>query len=84
MSPTAPPQSRSTRWIAGFRPAWHKGVGALFLVGGIGLFIVCQLNIWHVHDHGGHIWYLVGMATAAASTWWFGLFDNLTPSNKKS
>jgi hypothetical protein len=27
------------------RPDWHKGVGVASIVFGIGLFIVCQLNI---------------------------------------
>jgi hypothetical protein len=61
--------------LVGFRPVWHKGIGAFLLLGGAGLFFVCEFNGWHLHQHGGHIWYLVGLVIAAASTWWFGLFD---------
>lgn len=63
------------QWVAGFRPRWHKAVGVLLVAGGLGLFVVCELNIWHLHDHGGHIWYVVGIAVAISSTWWFGLYD---------
>jgi hypothetical protein len=57
------------------RPAWHKTVGAAFLAGGAGLFVFCEFNVAGIHHYGGHIWYLVGVAAAIGSTWWFGLFD---------
>jgi hypothetical protein len=59
----------------GFRPGWHKGVGAVLIVAGVALFLICESNTWGIHDFGGHIWYLVGIAIAASSSWWFGLFD---------
>jgi len=40
-------------------------VAVLLLVGGAGLFFVCEFNGWHLHEHGGHVWYLVGIAVAA-------------------
>jgi len=57
------------------RPDWHKGVGVASIVFGIGLFIVCQLNIGGIHNYGGHIWYVPGLGIAASSLWWFGAFD---------
>jgi len=55
-------------------------VAVLLLAGGAGLFFVCEFNGWHLHEHGGHVWYLVGVAVAAGSAWWFGLFDSVRPS----
>ena len=58
-----------------FRPTWHKAVGGVSIVAGALLYLLCQFNVWHLHDYGGHIWYLVGFAIAASSLWWFGAFD---------
>ena len=58
-----------------FRPTWHKVVGTALLVGGVVLFFACTFNAGNIHHYGGHIWYLVGIAVAASSSWWFGLFD---------
>lgn len=57
------------------RPPWHKAVGASLIVVGAALFFVCEFNVGHIHDYGGHIWYMVGFGIAASSLWWFGAFD---------
>ncbi len=61
------------------RPGWHKVVGITSIVSGFALFIICQLNVFGIHDFGGHIWYLVGFGIAASGTWWLGLFDPPAP-----
>jgi hypothetical protein len=61
-----------------FRPPWHKGVGALLIVAGLALFVICEANTFGIHAYGGHVWYLVGLGIAGSSTWWFGLFDPAT------
>jgi hypothetical protein len=66
---------KPSRYAAGFRPAWHKVIGAFLLLGGAFLFFTCEFDGWHLHEHGGHVWYLVGGAIAASSSWWFGIFD---------
>ncbi len=58
-----------------FRPGWHKAVGAASIVVGLGLFFICQFNVFGIHDYGGHVWYLIGFAIAGSSIWWFGAFD---------
>ena len=61
-----------------FRPTWHKVVGALLIVAGLGIFVVNDLAWFDVHlMPGGHneLWAVVGIGTAATSTWWFGWFD---------
>lgn len=50
-------------------------VGAVVLVAGFTLFFACETSLGNIHDFGGHIWFAVGLAIAASSTWWFGLFD---------
>jgi hypothetical protein len=75
--PVVPDRSgRRSRWTAGFRPAWHKAAAVVLLVGGAGLFFVCEFDGWHLHEHSGHVWYLVGIAVAIPSAWWFRLFDS--------
>ena len=64
-----------TRPTPRFRPQWHKAAGGGAIAAGLGLFFVCQLNIWGIHRYGGHVWYVVGLALAASSVWWFGAFD---------
>ena len=61
-----------------FRPAWHKVLGALMIVLGLGIFVLNDLAWFDINlIPGGHneLWALVGIATAAGSTWWFGWFD---------
>lgn len=58
-----------------FRPVWHKVVGVTLLLVGLGLFISCEAGLGNIHSFGGHIWYIVGLAVAISSSWWFGLFD---------
>ena len=67
---------KQSRWAAGFRPRWHKAIGWFLLLGGAFLFFTCEFDGWHLHEHGGHVWYLVGGAIAASSSWWFGIFDS--------
>lgn len=67
------------RYRSGFRPEWHKIVGVLVFAAGAALFFVCEFNGWHLHEHGGHVWYLVGIAIVVSSSWWFGLFDRALP-----
>jgi hypothetical protein len=65
-----PPKNRGI-----FRPTWHKLVGGASIVVGIALFFTCEFNGFKIHNYGGHIWYLVGLALAASSLWWFGAMD---------
>ena len=61
-----------------FRPTWHKVVGALLIVLGLGLFVLNDLAWFDINlIPGGHneLWAMVGIATVASSTWWFGWFD---------
>jgi hypothetical protein len=58
-----------------FRPIWHKVIGGILLVSGLSLFVSCEADIGDIHAYGGHIWFLIGLAIAISSTWWFGLFD---------
>ena len=61
-----------------FRPTWHKVVGALLIVLGLGLFVLNDLAWFDINlSPGGHneLWAMAGIATAASSTWWFGWFD---------
>lgn len=78
VEPKVEPSSRYTppkRFTYIFRPGWHKAVGAALLVGGVSLFVSCEANLGNIHAFGGHIWYLVGLAVAASSAWWFGALD---------
>lgn len=61
-----------------FRPTWHKVVGALLIVLGLGVFVLNDLAWFDINlIPGGHneLWAMVGIGTAATSTWWFGWFD---------
>ena len=61
-----------------FRPTWHKVVGALLIILGLGIFVLNDLAWFDINlIPGGHneLWAIVGIATAATSTWWFGWFD---------
>lgn len=61
-----------------FRPTWHKVVGALLIIAGLGLFVINDLAWFDIELlPGGHneLWALLGIMTAASSTWWFGWFD---------
>jgi hypothetical protein len=61
-----------------FRPTWHRAIGALLVVAGLGLLVVNDLAWFDITLlPGGHneLWAVLGIATAATSTWWFGWFD---------
>jgi hypothetical protein len=61
-----------------FRPTWHKVVGALLIVLGVGIFVINDLAWFDINlIPGGHneLWAMLGIVTAASSTWWFGWFD---------
>lgn len=73
--PETPRYTPPKRFTYVYRPVWHKIVGAVLLIGGVSLFISCEASIGNIHSYGGHIWYLIGLTIAAASSWWFGLFD---------
>lgn len=76
--PRVEPSGRYTppkRFTYIFRPVWHKVIGAMVLAVGISLFVSCETDIGNIHAYGGHIWYLVGLAIAGSSAWWFGAFD---------
>jgi hypothetical protein len=80
--PSAPPSGRytpPTRTRSCVRPGWHKVAGVTVIVAGAALFFTCQFNGWGIHRYGGHVWYLVGLVTAATSMWWFGAFDRTPP-----
>lgn len=82
-APAAPPtaNSRFTPKVKArgpFRPTWHKVVGALLIAVGLGIFVLNDLAWFDINlIPGGHneLWAMVGIATAATSTWWFGWFD---------
>lgn len=75
MTVYTPPVMRSARPRYRLRPAWHKVVAVMLVVGGAGVFFSCEFSIGGIHQYGGHLWFLAGIAIAATSTWWFGLFD---------
>jgi len=61
-----------------FRPTWHKVVGALLILAGLGIFVLNDLAWFEINlIPGGHseLWAAAGIGTAFASTWWFGWFD---------
>lgn len=60
------------------RPLWHRYVGLASVIGGLVLFIACEASLWGIHKVGGHVWFIVGIALAVSSVWWFGAFDTPT------
>lgn len=61
-----------------FRPTWHKVIGALLILLGLGIFVLNDLAWFDINlIPGGHneLWAGAGIGTAFASTWWFGWFD---------
>lgn len=61
-----------------FRPTWHKVVGALLLLTGVGIFVVNDLAWFDINlIPGGHneLYALLAFLVAGTSTWWFGWFD---------
>lgn len=61
-----------------FRPTWHRLVGLLLVLAGLGLFVVNDLAWFDITLlPGGHneLWAAAGIFIAATSTWWFGWFD---------
>ena len=61
-----------------FRPTWHKVVGALLLLAGVGIFVVNDLAWFDINlIPGGHneLYALLAFLVAGTSTWWFGWFD---------
>ena len=79
--PLPAPSSRYTPKVKArgpFRPGWHKVVGGLIVLVGLGIFVVNDLAWFDINlMPGGHneLWAIVGIFTAATSTWWFGWFD---------
>ncbi len=61
-----------------FRPTWHKVIGALLILLGLGIFVLNDLAWFDINlIPGGHneLWAGAGIGTAFTSTWWFGWFD---------
>jgi hypothetical protein len=61
-----------------FRPTWHKVIGALLILAGLGIFVLNDLAWFDINlIPGGHneLWAVAGIGTAFTSTWWFGWFD---------
>ena len=61
-----------------FRPTWHKVVGGLSILAGLGVFVANDLEWLGVHVMpGGHneLYAGLGVVIAATSMWWFGWFD---------
>jgi len=61
-----------------FRPTWHRVVGALLVLAGLGVFVINDLAWFDITLlPGGHneLWAVLGISVAATSTWWFGWFD---------
>jgi len=61
-----------------FRPTWHKVVGGLSILAGLGVFVANDLEWLGVHVMpGGHneLYAGLGVGIAATSMWWFGWFD---------
>lgn len=67
-----------------FRPTWHKVTGALLILVGVSVFVLNDAEWFGIHVMpGGHneLYVVLGIAVAAASTWWFGWFDH-TPARR--
>lgn len=63
---------------ARFRPTWHKVVGGIVLGLGLGIVILNYLEELELNTMPGphsEAYFLLGLAVAAYSTWWFGWFD---------
>lgn len=61
-----------------FRPTWHKAVGVMLVLAGLGIFVLNDLAWFDINlIPGGHneLWAMAAFGTAFASTWWFGWFD---------
>ena len=63
-----------------FRPGWHKAVGAMVLVVGLTVIVLNDLKMLGAPRTvlpGGHteLYFMLGLAIAGYSTWWFGWFD---------
>lgn len=70
-----------------FRPMWHKIVGALLIVAGLGIFVLNDLAWFDINlIPGGHseLWAMAAFGTASTSTWWFGWFDRTPKSPGRS
>lgn len=81
-SPGTPePSGRYTpRRSASFRvrPSSHKVIGAVQLVIGIAIVVINYIDYANVRLlPGGHQegYFILGIAIAGASSWWFGAFD---------
>jgi uncharacterized integral membrane protein len=83
------PSSRYTPKVKArgpFRPSWHKVMGGLIILAGLGIFVVNDLALFDINlMPGGHneLWAIVGIFTAASSTWWFGWFDRTPPPPRR-
>jgi len=63
-----------------FRPTWHKIVGTIVLVLGLGLIVANEVMLLERSATllpGGHreVYLLLGVIIAGTSLWWFGWFD---------
>lgn len=61
-----------------FRPTWHKVVGVMLILAGLGIFVINDLAWFDINlIPGGHneLWAIAAFGTAFTSTWWFGWFD---------
>lgn len=77
--PNEAPSGRYTppRFVR-FRPTWHKVVGGIILGLGLGIVILNYLEDLELNTMPGphsELYFLLGLAVAAYSTWWFGWFD---------
>ncbi len=64
--------------VTRFRPTWHRVTGGILLTVGLAIVVLNYLEELELnampgpHSEG---YFLLGIAVAAWSTWWFGWFD---------
>lgn len=83
-TPTAPAPAASERYTPPaalhirVRPVWHKVLGWFTVAVGVGVVIINYLDYDNLRIlPGGHNegYFILGIAIAATSLWWFGAFD---------